>query len=236
MLVAFSSDAGRTFGAPVEVYAKEMDHAPWASVDVAIDDSGHALVLWLAISGRKEATLNLASVSPDGNRGEELVLAKGPSDRFRGFPQIVPAGDRVAVTWIDGISSRVRAVAVPLASIPTPGSRRPGPIAASSGMSGAHADRSRVDDSVINLEFVSLGGDEVSLASLHGRAVLLNLWATWWAPCIKEMSELAALHERYVTAGLMVVGVSVDEVDDSDKVRRFVSGSQMSTNSQLFKI
>jgi peroxiredoxin len=223
VLVAFSSDAGRTFGAPVEVDARESDHAPSGSVDVALDDNGHALVLWMATTGPSEATLNLARVSPDGNRGEALVLAQGLPARLGGMPQIARAGNRVAVTWNEGVPARVRAVAVPLAGIPAPGSRRPGAAAASGRTSRPYAGRGRVGEPVPDLELVSLDGDKVSLASLRGRAVLLNLWATWCVPCIAEMPELAALHERHDAKGLAVVGLSVDSADAADKVRAFVA-------------
>ena len=217
VLVAFSSDAGRTFGAPVEVDAREV---PWGPVDVTLDDNGHALVLWVATTGPMEATLNLARVSPDGNRGEELVLARGLPARAGGIPQIARAGDRVVVTWVEGVPGRVRAVAVPLAGIPAPGSLRPRPVAASGTTSSG---RGRVGESVPDLELVSLSDDKVSLASLRGHAVLLNLWATWCLPCLAEMPELAALHEHYRAKGLVVVGVNVDSADRSDSVRAFVS-------------
>jgi peroxiredoxin len=223
VLVTFSSDAGRTFGAPVEVDARESDHAPWGSVDVALDDNGHALVLWMATTGPSEATLNLARVSADGKRGEELVLAQGPPARFGGIPQIARAGDRVAVTWIEAVPTRLHAVAVPLAGIPAPGSRRPGPAAASGGPSRPYAGRGRVGEPAPDLELVALNGDKVSLASLRGRAVVLNLWATWCVPCLAEMPELATLQGDYGGKGLVVVGVSVDSADASAKVRAFVA-------------
>ena len=223
VLVAFSSDAGRTFGDPVEVDARESGQAPWGPVAVNIDDSGHALVLWMGDTGPTGATLNLTRVSPDGNRGEDLVLAKGLPAHSGGVPQITRAGNRLAASWIEGVPGRVRAVEVPLAAIPAPGSEHPGPAAASEGASEVHTGRGRVGDPVPDRELVSLDGDKVSLASLRGRAVLLNLWATWCLPCIAEMPELAALHERYGTEGLVVVGLSVDSEGASDKVHTFVS-------------
>ena len=214
VFVAFSSDAGGTFGAPVEVAVAEGNHAPSGPVAVGLDDNGHALVLWLATTGPSEATLNLARASPDGKRGEELVVAKGPPPRPGGVPQIVRAGDRVAVAWIEGVLRRVRATAVPLAGIPAPADRRARPVVASAGTSMQPAP---------DLKLVSLDGDEVSLASLRGRAVLLNVWATWCVPCIAEMPELAALHQRHGNDGLVVVGVNVDSAETSNKVRAFIA-------------
>jgi cytochrome c biogenesis protein CcmG, thiol:disulfide interchange protein DsbE len=40
--------------------------------------------------------------------------------------------------------------------------------------------------------------------------VLLNLWATWCAPCVKEMPALQRLHEELAPQGLRIVAISVD--------------------------
>ena len=74
-----------------------------------------------------------------------------------------------------------------------------------------------------DFDLVTLDGDAVSVASLQGQAVLLNLWATWCRPCAQEMPELAALHEAYRDKGLTVVGVSLDSADATDIVRAFVA-------------
>lgn len=226
LLVAFSSDAGRTFGAPVEVDA-EGGPRPSGAVAVALDEGGHALVLWTAVRGRAEAALHLARVSPDGRRGPALVLAKGPSARPMDVPQIARAGGQVAVAWIEGsaagLPGRVRAATVPVADVPAVGSRRAGPAVASRRASGAYSGRGRVGDPVPGFELVSLDGGEVSLESLQGRAVLLNLWATWCLPCLAEMPELAALQERFGEQGLVVVGLNVDDAEAVDRVRAFVA-------------
>lgn len=52
-----------------------------------------------------------------------------------------------------------------------------------------------------------------SLTDLHGRVVLLNLWATWCPPCRKEMPELDRLQTDLDDQGLTVVHVSVEDVD-----------------------
>jgi cytochrome c biogenesis protein CcmG, thiol:disulfide interchange protein DsbE len=50
----------------------------------------------------------------------------------------------------------------------------------------------------------------VSLEELRGSVVLLNIWATWCAPCREEMPSMQRLHERFVEQGLRVVAVSID--------------------------
>lgn len=56
----------------------------------------------------------------------------------------------------------------------------------------------------------TLGGEPFSLASLRGEPVLLNVWATWCPPCVREMPALQRVHEQLGPQGLRIVGVSVD--------------------------
>ena len=53
-------------------------------------------------------------------------------------------------------------------------------------------------------------GGELDFASLRGAPLLLNFWATWCAPCIKEMPELDQFQREYAPQGWRVVGVAVD--------------------------
>lgn len=78
-----------------------------------------------------------------------------------------------------------------------------------------------VGDPVPEYASVNLAGDSVSLGELHGRVVLLNVWATWCPPCRQEIPVLQALHEENAERGLEVVGVSVDAAGEAEAVRRF---------------
>lgn len=53
-------------------------------------------------------------------------------------------------------------------------------------------------------------GQETTLAAFQGRVVLLNFWATWCAPCIREMPSLDRLQAKLRGEGLDVVAVSED--------------------------
>lgn len=74
---------------------------------------------------------------------------------------------------------------------------------------------------------VSLDGDSVSLAGQRGKVVLLNVWATWCHPCRTEIPELRAIHERYQSRGLELIGVSVDTDGTDDAIRRFMNDFSM---------
>jgi peroxiredoxin len=67
-----------------------------------------------------------------------------------------------------------------------------------------------------------LDGDSLHLASLAGQPVMLNVWATWCAPCREEMPQLQALHEQFGHRGLRILGVSVDSRGSEPTIRRFV--------------
>jgi len=62
------------------------------------------------------------------------------------------------------------------------------------------------------------GTRSVDLSKLRGRVVVLNLWATWCAPCIEELPSLLALQKQMPE--LAVVAVSMDQ--DPDVYQRFL--------------
>ncbi len=68
------------------------------------------------------------------------------------------------------------------------------------------ADRPVVPD----LAFKDSTGSEISLSKWKGRVVLLNLWATWCAPCRKEMPALNAVQKQVGSKDFEVVALSVD--------------------------
>jgi cytochrome c biogenesis protein CcmG/thiol:disulfide interchange protein DsbE len=63
------------------------------------------------------------------------------------------------------------------------------------------------------------GTHSVDLNKLRGHVVLLNLWASWCAPCIDELPSLLALQHQM--PGLVVVAISMDQ--DDDAYRRFLT-------------
>ena len=60
-----------------------------------------------------------------------------------------------------------------------------------------------------------------TLADYRGEVVLVNVWATWCAPCRIEMPALEALHQSFGPRGLHIVAVSIDDPGMEDAIRTF---------------
>jgi thiol-disulfide isomerase/thioredoxin len=73
---------------------------------------------------------------------------------------------------------------------------------------------------VPELTFFDEAGNEVMLADFAGDVVVLNLWATWCAPCRREMPSLDRLQAALGEDGLRVIALSLDRGDVA-KVRAF---------------
>jgi cytochrome c biogenesis protein CcmG, thiol:disulfide interchange protein DsbE len=91
----------------------------------------------------------------------------------------------------------------------------------------ATSDRVEVGQPAPSYAALGLAGDSVSLASLRGKVVLMNVWATWCGPCRKEIPELRAIHTTYKDRGLQLIGVSVDADGSDDAIRAFLKEFKM---------
>jgi thiol-disulfide isomerase/thioredoxin len=67
------------------------------------------------------------------------------------------------------------------------------------------------------LAFKKADGTDGSLADCRGKYIVVHFWASWCAPCKKEVPAVKALHERFAGRGLGVLGLSLDEDADAWK-------------------
>jgi thiol-disulfide isomerase/thioredoxin len=65
-----------------------------------------------------------------------------------------------------------------------------------------------------------LDGSNFNLASEHGQVVLVDVWATWCAPCRAEMPILNAFYQKFHAQGVELLGLSDDSPRDADSVRQ----------------
>lgn len=68
----------------------------------------------------------------------------------------------------------------------------------------------------------TLDGQNHSLTQHAGKLVLVNFWATWCQPCIREMPSMERLYAKYKPSGLEIVAISLDQGNEDD-VREFVA-------------
>jgi thiol-disulfide isomerase/thioredoxin len=68
-----------------------------------------------------------------------------------------------------------------------------------------------------------LDGAPLDLASLRGRVVVVNLWATWCGPCRAEMPMLDQVYRAHRPQGLMLIGLSADRRRDVGAVRKVIA-------------
>jgi thiol-disulfide isomerase/thioredoxin len=60
----------------------------------------------------------------------------------------------------------------------------------------------------------TLDGKQLQLSSLHGKAVMVNFWATWCEPCKIETPWLVELQKKYGDQGFQVIGVAMDDAGE----------------------
>ncbi|PWK14872.1 TlpA family protein disulfide reductase [Tumebacillus permanentifrigoris] len=64
-------------------------------------------------------------------------------------------------------------------------------------------------------------GQEISLAALHGKKVVLNFWASWCGPCKTEMPDLQAMSKKYEDH-VQLIGVNLTSDDDRERAVQFM--------------
>ena len=82
--------------------------------------------------------------------------------------------------------------------------------------------------SLISFNYENHKGGTTSLASLKGKYVYIDIWATWCGPCVREFPELTKLIADYKgNPNIEFVCISIDSKEDHDKWRTFVTDKKV---------
>jgi thiol-disulfide isomerase/thioredoxin len=92
---------------------------------------------------------------------------------------------------------------------------------ASSSVSGTRLPAGNVKGKIApDFTLEGLDGKTVKLSDFHGKAVLLNFWATWCGPCKIEMPWFVDLQKQYGPQGLEIIGVAMDD-SGKESIQKF---------------
>ncbi len=69
-----------------------------------------------------------------------------------------------------------------------------------------------------------VAGNQHSISEWQGKIRVINFWATWCPPCLKEMPEFIALQEQYADKGLQFIGIAID---DQEPVEKYLASTKV---------
>ena len=66
----------------------------------------------------------------------------------------------------------------------------------------------------------------ISTANLNGKVIVINIWALWCAPCVREMPELQELYKKYQNDNDVVI-LTINDNDEPTKLKQFMTAKKL---------
>ena len=168
----------------------------------------------------------LLELYTDNGSATDDANAKLESDKFvtyaTPFYAIIDPDENVIAKWEEGRTDtdalRARYLAWmqdALQKVPASPSAAPAPASAPA-----------TSTSIDLPQLTTLAGSPFDTASLNGKVVVVNFWATWCVPCVGELPTFNKLHHDLGSKGVAVLGIDTigdDNPDTADKVRHFLT-------------
>ena len=85
----------------------------------------------------------------------------------------------------------------------------------------AELNKIKIERDGIEIVFEALDGRTVDLSKMKGKVVLIDFWATWCGPCVKEIPSIKKIYDKFQGRGFEVIGISLDR--DRKKLETFVN-------------
>ena len=82
-------------------------------------------------------------------------------------------------------------------------------------------------DAALNFSYPDKDGKTVTLASLKGKVVLVDVWATWCGPCIGEIPSLKKLEEEMKGKDVQIISLSTDDPKDKEKWLKMIKDKEL---------
>ena len=83
----------------------------------------------------------------------------------------------------------------------------------------------KVGDQAPDFQLDNLAGTSVSLSDFRGNPVMLNFWATWCGPCVREMPAIQSMYEEQSIKGLVLLAVNLGGT--SSQVKEFLQNNDL---------